>query len=148
MTEAKRQPKFRHEQVVKLARLLDMLYKPAEIAEEIGVTPDTVYRSYLPDGCPHSRDKRNNIWIHGPAFVQWAKSTLANRKAGRQPMPEGLAWCLRCGKAVPLIDPKPKRANRYIQILQAKCPYCQTTVNRAIRQNHPTEAPRKGRKEK
>lgn len=148
MTDSKRQPKFRHEQVVKLARLLDMLYKPAEIADEIGVTADTVYRSYLPAGCPHTRDKSNNIWINGPAFTEWAKATLANRKTGHQPMPEGMAWCLRCKKAVPLIDAKLKRKNRYFQILQAKCPNCGTNVNRAISQKTPVEAPGKGRKEK
>ena len=77
-----RQPKFKHAQVVKLARLMDMLYKPAEIAAELEVSPDTVYRSYLPAGCPHTRDKKNNIWIHGPAFASWAKSSIANRKRG------------------------------------------------------------------
>lgn len=148
MQETQRKPKFRHAQVVKLARLLDMLYKPAEIAEEIDVTPDTVYRSYLPAGCPHQRDRKNNIWIPGLAFADWARATLANRKAKRQPLPEGQAWCLRCNKAVPLVNPKAKRANRYIQLLQAKCPHCGTTINRAISSKHPTEAPRKGREEK
>ena len=40
-----RQPVLKHTHIIKLGRLLDMMYKPAEIADEIGVTPDTVYRS-------------------------------------------------------------------------------------------------------
>lgn len=45
-----RQPTLKHTQIVRLARFLDMMYRPSEVAEEIGVTQDTVYRSYLPAG--------------------------------------------------------------------------------------------------
>jgi len=47
-----RQPLLKHCHIIKLGRLLNMLYKPSEIAEEIGVAQDTVYRSYLPAGAP------------------------------------------------------------------------------------------------
>jgi len=39
-------PQLKHQHIIKLSRLLNMLYKPSEIAEEIGVSVDTVYRSY------------------------------------------------------------------------------------------------------
>lgn len=126
-----RKPLLKHQHIVKLTRLLDMLYKPAEIAEEIGVTVDTIYRSYLPAGLPHTRDSKNNIWIHGPAFIAWARETISKKKSQRQPLPASHAWCMRCNAPVLLIEPKRKYANRYIEILQAKCPQCGKTVNRA-----------------
>ncbi len=126
-----RQPLFKHQQIVKLGRLLNMLYKPAEIAEEIGVTADTVYRSYLPAGLPHTRDEQGNIWIHGTAFVSWAREVIARRKNKRAPLPDDHAWCLKCNEPVPLINPKVKKSNHYLELLQARCPNCGKMVNRA-----------------
>ena len=126
-----RQPHLKHQHIVKLGRLLDMLYKPAEIAEEIGVTQDTIYRSYLPAGLPHIRDDQGNIWIHGPAFVSWARETISRRKNKRVGLPDGQAWCLKCGRPVPLINPRIKTSNRYLELLQARCPNCGRIVNRA-----------------
>ena len=40
-----RTPLLRHTQIIRLERILNMLYKPAELAEEIAVNPDTIYRS-------------------------------------------------------------------------------------------------------
>lgn len=107
-----------------------MLYKPAEIAEEIGVSVDTIYRSYLPAGLPHIRDG-DDIWIHGPAFVAWAKETISKKKSERAGLPDGQAWCMKCNQAVQLVDPKIKTVNRYLELLQARCPQCGKIVNRA-----------------
>lgn len=126
-----RQPLLKHCHIVKLGRLLDMLYKPSEIAEEIGVITDTVCRSYLPAGAPHTRDAQGNIWIHGPAFAAWARETIAKKKSKRAGLPDGHAWCLKCNQAVQLINPKIKPVNRYLELLQAPCPLCGKTVNRA-----------------
>lgn len=82
-----RQPHLKHQHIVKLGRLLNMLYKPAELAEEIGVTQDTIYRSYLPAGLPHTRDDQGNVWIHGPAFVSWARETISRRQNKRAGLP-------------------------------------------------------------
>ena len=126
-----RQPLLKHTHIIKLGRLLDMLYKPSEIADEIGVSQDTVYRSYLPAGLPHTRDEQDNVWIHGPAFIGWARETISKRKARRRPLPDDQAWCLACKGPVPLINPKIKSVNRYLEMLQAVCPQCGTTINRA-----------------
>jgi len=48
-------------QRMRLEKLLDMLYKPRELAEEIGFTQRQVYRAYLPAGCPHDKDDRRHI---------------------------------------------------------------------------------------
>jgi hypothetical protein len=126
-----KQPLLKHAHIVKLGRILDMLYKPSEIAEEIGVAQDTVYRSYLPAGLPHMRDDQDNIWIHGPAFVEWAKQTIALKKSKRAGLPDGHAWCMKCNIPVQLINPKIKIINRYLELLQAPCPRCGKTTNRA-----------------
>ncbi|MCE7861292.1 MAG: hypothetical protein DYG86_16100 [Chloroflexi bacterium CFX2] len=127
----KRQPLLKHTHIVKLGRLLDMMYKPSEIAEEIGVTQDTVYRSYLPAGLPHERDDHGGVWIHGPAFVAWAKETITKRKEKRFGLPDDHAWCMRCNQAVPLKHPTIKPINRYLEVLQDRCPRCDTKINRA-----------------
>ena len=127
----KRVPLLQHTHIVKLGRLLNMMYKPNEIAEEIGVNKDTVYRSYLPAGLPHTRDEQGNIWIHGPAFVSWAKETVAKKKSDRAGLPDGQAWCMKCNRPVLLNNPKTKIINRYLEMQQAPCPYCGKTVNRA-----------------
>ncbi len=126
-----RQPLLKHTHIVKLGRILNMMYKPAEIAEEIGVSLDTMMRSYLPAGLPHERDAEGKVWIHGPAFVAWAKVTIARRKSKRAGLPDGHAWCMKCNRSVILVNPKIRPSNRYLEILQAPCPYCGTIVNRA-----------------
>ena len=126
-----RKPQLKHQHIIKLGRLLDMLYKPSEIAEEIGVTQDTIYRSYLPAGLPYLRDAQGNIWIHGPAFYAWAKQTISQRQKKRVGLAADQAWCVVCKTPVALISPKIKTINRYIELLQAPCPHCHTTINRA-----------------
>jgi hypothetical protein len=126
-----RKPLLKRTQIIRLGRLLDMLYRPAELAEEIGLNVDTIYRSYMPAGLPYQRDGRGNIWIHGPDLVAWAKQTVAKKKAKRAGLPEGQAWCLKCKHPVPLLDPIPRIVNRYLELLQAPFPTCGTLVNRA-----------------
>lgn len=126
-----RQPLLQHQHIIKLSRLLNMLYKPSEIAEELGVNVDTVYRSYLPAGLPHTRDRDGNIWIHGPAFVSWARETISQKKSKRHGLPDDHAWCMKCDRAVELIQPRAKIINRYLELLQAQCPSCGTLINRA-----------------
>ena len=36
-----------------------------------------------------------------------------------------------CNRPVPLVDPSLRPINRYLELLQAPCPHCGRTVNRA-----------------
>jgi len=63
-------------QRMRLIKLLDMLYKPSELAEEVGFTRRQVYRVYIPSGCPHTRDEKRYIWINGKAFREWYEETI------------------------------------------------------------------------
>lgn len=124
-----RKPLLKHTQIIRLNRILNMMYKPSELAAEIGVTTDTIYRSYLPAGLPHTRDQ-HTIWIHGPAFVCWAKETITKKEAQRKGLEPDQAWCMTCNQPVHLNHPRVRPVNRYLELLQARCPHCQHTVNR------------------
>ena len=131
-TENSPAPRLGRSQVIRLSRLLNMYYRPKEIAEILGVHPETVRRTYLAAGCPHRRDANGHIWIIGTAFKEWAEDVIAKRKRREtQPMQEDEAWCFKCKGRVKLINPKALGVNRYLEILQSSCPSCGTKVNRA-----------------
>jgi hypothetical protein len=129
-----RKPLIRHKQIARLGRFLDMLYKPSELANEIGVDEDTVYRSYIPAGLPCLR-KGHTIWIHGPAFVQWAKEIAAQRRQ-KNALPKGHAFCVKCNRSVPMDSPRVVHANRLrkIIVLQSTCPNCLRAINRIAKE--------------
>jgi len=106
-----------------------MRYRPSELAAEIGCHVDTVYRSFIPAGCPHERDERGYIWIVGTQFAAWARAT---KSKGRTELADGEAYCFKCNKAVKMMDPITVRpTNRYLELVTGTCPECGTTVNRA-----------------
>lgn len=61
------------------ARLLDMQYRPAELAQAMGVGVGVVYKSWVPKGCPHER-VAGQIWISGSDFLGWLQSDGVQRK--------------------------------------------------------------------
>ena len=101
MTDSEeRAPRVSRAIIRRSLRLLHMEYKPSEIAEVIGVTPKTIYDTYILAGLPHRRDVAGNIWIVGDEFRQWAETALERGKRyaaqKRQPIGEDEAYCLRC----------------------------------------------------
>lgn len=127
-----RAPRMRREIIIRLGRLLNMRYKPSELADEIGVSVDTVYRTYLKAGCPFERDKNNQIWIIGVDFREWAHEvTIQGKHTPGRALSEGEAWCLRCNQAVLMTGAKIKAVNRYLELLQGTCARCGARVNRA-----------------
>lgn len=79
-----KKPRMTGVQMSHLGVLLWMEYKPSEIAEEIKCNTDTVYKSYIPAGCPHRRDEEGNIWIVGTEFAVWrARCSSAPMRARR-----------------------------------------------------------------
>lgn len=126
------QPRLARAQIIRLGRLLNMKYRPAEIGELLGISADTVRRTYLQAGCPHERDEHGHIWIVGTAFRTWANEVIAERKRKtNNPMAEDEAWCLRCNERVKIKNPKVKPVNLYIELLQSVCGSCGSIVNRA-----------------
>lgn len=135
------QPLFKHKLITRLPRLLDMLYKPGELADELGIPVDTIYRSHLPAGAPHTREASGLLWIHGPAYREWVR-VLQRQKRDRIRLPENQAWCMKCKAPVPLINPRIKATNHYLELLQARCPTCGARINRArAKKNPPPNTP-------
>lgn len=120
----------------KTIRLLHMKYKPAEIAGEMGVTVDTVYRSYLPAGAPHEKDPKGNVWIVGDVFAKWAlECAVTNgRKSPKVKLAPGQVYCLKCNQVVEIQNPRKGPVNkRGVMNLSGRCPICNTKVNRFVR---------------
>ncbi len=126
-----RKPMFKHAQIVKLARLMDMMYKPSELAEEIAVTYDTVARSYVPAGCPVTRDESGHIWINGLEFAKWVLELREARKPKRPKLAENQAYCLHCRQIVTFKPKAVKQINRWLEMVSGTCDKCKGNVNKA-----------------
>lgn len=110
----------------KVKGLLNMLYTPKELAEEIGINFDQVYRVYIPAGCPHSKDNRGRISINGKEFKAWFEENYKKRKLERDQ-----AYCVSCKKAVEIIDPGRIKDGNNIYLI-SNCPLCGNRVTRFI----------------
>jgi len=126
-----RNPIFKHAQIVKFQRLMNMMYKPSEIADEIGVTYDTVKRSYVPAGCPVTRDESGRMWINGHAFAKWANELHKERKPKRAKLKENQAYCFHCREVVTFKPKASRPINRWLEMVSGTCDKCKGNVNKA-----------------
>ncbi|MBI3167253.1 MAG: hypothetical protein HYZ22_02160 [Chloroflexi bacterium] len=114
-------------QRAKLNYLLDMLYTPSELAEELGITVRQFYRVYIPLGCPTVRDRApGRIYIHGLSFAEWYFSTYPLLSMG---VDEG--FCLTCKKPVPMLDSVLKQSGG-LSYYVFKCPKCKRKISRIV----------------
>lgn len=111
--------------------LLDMLYTPAELAEELQIDRDEIYHVLIPAGLPHQRDENRHIWIHGLTAATW----LLNQKR-RKPRTLGHDefLCLHCRNVV-IPDPQTLTAasSGRFHYVKAVCPVCGTTLCKGAR---------------
>jgi hypothetical protein len=110
----------------RLARLLNMMYRPSELAEELAVDVRQVYRVYVPAGCPHKRDRRRHIWINGVAFRQWYVEVYKRRR-----MAKDEAFCLTCRKPVKMAN-KEKHEKDGLSFWLCDCPHCGRRLARIV----------------
>ncbi len=129
-----KKPRMTRVQLSRLPRLLWMKYSPAELAAEIGITIDQIYRSYIPTGCPHQRDEGGHIWIVGTEFREWALRTFKHQADGPT-LAEDEAYCFRCDKPVKIAQPVVKSTNRYLELVAGKCAECGAKVHRGRKKN-------------
>lgn len=111
-------------QRMRLAKLLNMLYMPSELAEEIGFSTRQIYRVYIPAGCPHERDTRKHIWINGVDFAAWYEATYPKQTLGKDE-----AFCLTCKKAVKMKNPEEKKKGKLLYWV-CDCPNCGRKLSR------------------
>ena len=112
----------------RLGSLLNMLYRPSEIASEIGFSVRQVYRVYVPLGCPHERDDKGHLWINGAAFRDWYDALYPKATLGAHE-----AYCLTCKEPVPIVNPSEQRKG-FIVYLVSDCPNCGRRLARILRQ--------------
>lgn len=85
--------------------LLQMEYKPSELAEDLGIDVRTIYRQYLPAGAPHRRDENGLIWIVGTQFRDWLEKQAEDLKdKPKSTMSDTEGYCLRCQKRTEFAD--------------------------------------------
>lgn len=114
-------------QRLRLGSLLNMMYRPSELAEEIGFSKRQVYKVYVPLGCPHERDKHNHIWINGEAFCRWYEETYPKVNMG-----DNEAFCLTCKQPVEMVEPEEQRKGGMVYLVSA-CPDCGRRLARIVR---------------
>lgn len=120
-------------QVFRLKGVLNMLYRPAEIAELMGLAVDTIYRSYIPAGAPCLTDEKGRMWIPGLAFLDWARQELRGRDEKRRKLEANQGYCLKCNRVTEMVDAHRSRtidAQRKVGMIQGRCPVCRGKVNR------------------
>jgi hypothetical protein len=120
--------KMPHQVIVRAPGLLPMLYKPSELAEDLGI-PVSTMREWVQRGIPHQRDRRGHIWISGEEFSGWVEIQRGLRRGPA--LEEDEAYCFHCRMAVKLIDPTRRIIDKRI-LLQADCPRCGTRINKGV----------------
>lgn len=112
----------------RLRYLLNMLYTPAELAHEIGITTRQIYRVYIPLGCPKIRIK-GRIYIFGDLFPAWYEATYPRISLGANQ-----GFCLTCKKAVTAKKPQ-KRVSGRLSYIVFPCPSCGRSISRIVERN-------------
>lgn len=131
---------FKKIQVLRLPRLLDMMYKPSEIADELEVTFETVRKVYIPAGAPVVKDATGHLWINGVAFREWAKTRTRkalkigsqNKDEKRKKLPENKAYCVSCRDIVDFSQISCTPMHRGANMLIGICPVCGKKVCKLV----------------
>jgi hypothetical protein len=117
-----------HSIIVRAPGLLPMLYKPSELARDLGI-PVSTLRDWVQGGVPHQRDGRGHIWINGVEFAQWVEIQRGLRRGPTLGKDE--AYCFCCRQAVKLVEPTSVVDGKRI-LLQASCPQCGSRINKGV----------------
>jgi len=110
----------------RLKGLLDMFYKPSELAQELGINQDKIYMVYIPLGCPHHRDGRRYIQINGKEFMEWYLKKYQKAK-----VKEDETFCKSCRKPVKIIGGFITKRNNLTYMLSS-CPICGRKLSKII----------------
>lgn len=80
-------------------RLLDMEYKPSEIAEELDASKEQI-RKLIHAGAPARIDAKGNYWVHGVSFAEWLKNAAPKKDKDKKIFEDNEAYCFVCKSAV------------------------------------------------
>jgi hypothetical protein len=110
----------------RLKRLLDMEYKPSELAQELGINLDQIYLVYIKLGCPHKRDGKRYIQINGKEFQSWYLEKYQKAKVKRDE-----TFCKTCRKPVKIVDGVTRKKGGLTYIVSS-CPNCGRKLSKII----------------
>ena len=110
----------------RLKGLLDMLYSPRELSEEIGIHVDQVYNVYIPLGCPHERDVAKHIRINGKRFAEWYRELYP-----KIVLAEDETFCKTCKQGVKIYRPKQRRKGLLLYVVSV-CPVCGRNLTKIL----------------
>lgn len=113
-------------QRVRLGKLLDMLYSPSELADEVGFARRQVYRVYRHLDCPHEKDEKGYLWINGKQFREWYEVTYPRVSVGADE-----AFCLTCKKPVKITNPTEQKRGKLTYLI-CDCPKCKRKLARIL----------------
>lgn len=120
------QGRLNGKQKYKMKLLLDMIYSPKELAYQIGVSTDLIYRVYIPLGCPHQRNHQNYILINGKHFSEWYQHTYTKIQLAKDE-----TFCKTCKKGVKIFNSKQMQKKDLVYLLSV-CPNCGRKLTKII----------------
>jgi len=103
-----------------------MLYRPSELAEELGVCVDTVRRGWLRAGAPHERDEDGGVWLMGTEIAAWLEAIGDRPKVVLAP---GEAYCLHCRAGVAMSEEGREPVGAAV-LVRGRCARCGGRVAR------------------
>ena len=80
-------------------RILDMEYKPSEIAEELGASKAQILRLISADA-PARKDTNGRYWISGIPFVAWLKDAAPKKPTDKHIFADDECYCFNCRRMV------------------------------------------------
>ena len=126
--------------VLRAASLMDMLYKPSEIAEELQIKKRAIYSVLIPLGLPHQRDDKGRIWLHGPAVREWLETATRGPK---YKLASNEMFCLRCFAPRPFDKASLTKSGKFV-MARATCPECGAQMYKGIGKRAAMDLIRKG----
>jgi len=120
--------KIPHAVIVRAPGLLPMLYKPSELADDLGI-PERTLRDWLAKfGAPHQRDDSGHVWVNGIEFAAWVQQMRQPKKQAS--LLPNQAYCFRCKQPVEMLNPQPASKTGKVKLMAATCPQCSGRIYR------------------
>lgn len=88
-------------------RLLDMEYKPAEIAAELAASKEQILRM-VSAGAPARKDAKGHYWIHGSKFAEWLETAAPKKTGDKTEFADNESYCFRCHSVTPYTEHRRK----------------------------------------
>lgn len=97
-------------------RLLDMEYKPSEIAAELNARKEQIIK-LISAGAPVRKDEKGHYWIHGETLAKWLADAAPKSDKDKHTFEDNECWCVTCRTITTYTETRLKR-----QVSFGMCP--------------------------